>query len=751
MRRTGSLATTGILAVAAAASLIVPLSASDWPGWRGATQNGVTGDTGLPDSTDDVLWRVPMGSRCSTPAIVGGRVFCINLAGEGVHEQERVFALDLATGRTVWEDRFSVFHTDVPDSRVGWSNVVVDPETRNVYAHGVQGFLRCYTRDGKLLWSNSLTETVGRISGYGGRTNTPIIDEDRVVISFVNSSFGSQAKGGHRFLALNKHTGEMLWWSEPGEAPEDTTYSTPVVATVAGRRLLIGGVADGSVCAMDARTGEPLWRFLLSKRGMNASVVVENERVYATHSEENYDSTEMGRVVCIDARGTGEITKTHEIWRRDGIAAGYASPLLQGGRLYVMTNSGVLHCLDTATGQDCWRHTVGRVGKGSPVWGDGKIYVNVVDSKFAIIRDDGDKAETLGTMSFRSDRGAVELFGSPAIADGRVVFFTSEEAICLGEKGSDSESPLSPQNTLVSTSKAETAPATKLARIQVRPCEVLLSPGEKVPFETVGFDEAGGPLGRQEIQWSVAGPVGTIDAQGRFVAQGQKGGIGTVSAKRGDLSATARVRVVPALPIAEDFESFAEDGMIDWWIGVGKAKFALATIDGSRVLKKLADDRGPIFNRVQGYITEPIPAGYSVEADLRGDQEGRRRGDVGLVNSGYRMELFGRTQKARVVSWVPAPRFEKEIEFPWQAERWYTARLQVLPEGDAARVLAKIWPKGDAEPEAWTIEATDPQPVLEGSAGIYAYSMAPVYFDNIQVSPSARGDRPDHTTLGTNP
>lgn len=706
--------------------------ASDWPGWRGPNQNGVSNESGLPNSTEDVLWRVPMGSRCSTPSIVDGRVFCIGLAGKGVHEQERVFALDLNSGETIWESRFNVFHTDIPNSRVGWSSVAVDPETGNVYSHGVQGLFHCYDRDGKLLWSKSLTETVGRISGYGGRTHTPVIDENRVVISFLNSSFGPQGKGAHRYLAMDKHTGEMLWWSEPGGKPEDTTYSVPVVTTVGGRRLLIAGNADGGIYALDSRTGVKVWGFQLSKRGINSSVIAENGLVYATHSEENHDSVKMGRVVCIDASGSGDITKTHEVWRQDGVAAGYASPLLHDGRLYVMANSGVLSCFDAKDGKEYWQYIVGRVGKGSPIWGDGKIYVPVVDSKFAILRDLGDKAEQLSVMTFHSDVGEVEIFGSPGIADGRVVLFTADEAICLGDKNHTKEG--SGSDVSVVSNKDTSGDPGELDLIQARPCEVLLSPGDKVPFKAVGFDALGQSLGEQKASWSFVGPVGEINGDGEFVAKAGSGGIGMVTAKQGERTATARVRVVPPLPIEEDFDSYAEDGMISWWIGVSKAKYAMATIDGNRVLKKLADNRGPIFNRSRVYITEPLPAGYTVQADLMGEQDRRRRGDVGLINARYRMELFGRVQRLRVMSWVPGPRFEKAIPFKWDPGVWYTAKFQVVPEGDTARVLAKVWPRGEAEPEEWTIEAVDPQPNLEGSAGIYAFSMAPLYYDNVKIS-----------------
>ena len=136
----------------------------------------------------------------------------------------------------------------------------------------------------------------------------------------------------HRFLALDKKNGDILWWSTPGGRPEDPTYSNPIVAVINGQRLVIAGNADGYVYAIKARTGEKVWGFHASLRGLNASPVAEDFRVYVTHSEENLDSRIMGRVVCLDGRGHGDITKTGEIWRRDKdfpdvIDDGIASPL----------------------------------------------------------------------------------------------------------------------------------------------------------------------------------------------------------------------------------------------------------------------------------------------------------------------------------------------------------------------------------------------------------------------------------------
>ena len=50
-----------------------------------------------------------------------------------------------------------------------------------------------------------------------------------------------------------------------------------------------------------------------------------------------------------------------------------------------------------------------------------------------------------------------------------------------------------------------------------------------------------------------------------------------------------------------------------------------------------------------------------------------------------------------------------------------------------ALLYVKVWPREEDEPENWTLQGEDPQPNLEGAAGIYAYSMTPLYYDNVSV------------------
>jgi hypothetical protein len=469
-------------------------------------------------------------------------------------------------------------------------------------------------------------------------------------------------------------------------------------------------------------------------------------------------------VVAIDGRGTGDITKTGEIWRAEGIDAGYASPLLHAGRLYVMCNSGVLRCFDAASGKPIWKFVAGRVGKGSPVWGDGKIYLTTANGTFEILEDTGSQCRRLDSMSFELGPGGrggnLELFGSPSVSEGRVVFTNTTDMFCLGKDPGPRPVAVPP---LPEESPAENTAATLL----VRPAEVLVEPGRSVEFKAVAYDRHGRKIGPVEAQWAFSGSPGghatgvaaraNQDAAvspgghagisgkgstirgGKFVA-GTKGAIGLVTAHSGSLVGEARVRIVPALPIAEDFESYKDGDVVGWWAGVSKAKHAIETLDGSKVLKKLSDDRGPIFNRSHVFITPPLEPGYVVEADVLGTKQGRLRSDVGLINDRYDLELFENGQKMRVMSWIPAPRFEKKVDFHWDAGRWYHLKFKVDLVGDEARLYAKAWPRDEPEPSAWTIEAVDPQPNREGSAGIYANSgtydnskPVPLYYDNVKI------------------
>ncbi|MGL4512960.1 MAG: PQQ-binding-like beta-propeller repeat protein, partial [Lacipirellulaceae bacterium] len=289
--------------------------AADWPTWRGPSYNGVSDERGLIDKWNpkggegsNLVWRSgALGGR-STPVVLGNKLYTIVRDQPATEtEGEKVVCADAATGKVLWEHRFNVYLSDVPDTRVGWSSVAADPGTGRVYAQGVCGYLCCLDgADGKVIWSRSLHEELGLISTYGGRTNFPLVYGDSVIVSAVVVGWGDEPKWGllakpaHRFMGFDKGTGELRWLNGTSLAPYDTTYSTPTIAKLAGQPALVFGSGDGGIWALQAGTGKPLWKCVVARMGVNVSPVVDSTgRVYAAHSEENPIGNTMGAVVAI--------------------------------------------------------------------------------------------------------------------------------------------------------------------------------------------------------------------------------------------------------------------------------------------------------------------------------------------------------------------------------------------------------------------------------------------------------------------
>lgn len=726
-----------------------PVSANDWPSWRGPEQTGMSRENApirsWSQAGENLVWKTSVRGR-TTPIVMDGRVYAITPVGEQDDHSlaERVICMDAKTGETIWEYRFNVFHTDIVEARLGWTSVVGDPKTGHIYAHGTGGEFFCLDRDGELQWEHSLGEEFGRYSGYGGRLHTPIIDGDNVIISYVYilSNWGvGKNKSGHRYVAFDKRTGEVKWWSQPGSKPHDTTYSTPVIAVIEGRRMLIGGNADGNVYGMLAETGEKVWSFQLSKRGLNTSVVVDGHRVYATHSEENLNTTDMGTVVCIDARGKGDITTSGEIWRRDGLAVGYSSPALADDRLYVVTNSANMHCLDARTGETKWTHEIGRVMKGSPiVTADGVVYTATVNGRFLILQDHGDRVEELDVEQFtRPDNLIVEINGSPALANGRVYFQTTDDMWCIGKKDAGTVSASLPE----AAEELEMIPE-KPGSIMISPMDVTLNPGQKQKFQVTLRDVNGKPIALPDIEYSLEGVNGKVTGKGVFSASSDKAySAGELLAKFHAYESRARIRVCPTLPIEESFDGMKTGTQPPGWIGLD-LKTELIDMDGNVVLQKKAESPSAPYARMRAFAGPVIPAGYTVEADMIArPNEGRiaSLSDMGLINDRYKFIMLGYEKRLRLVSWAPIPRIQEEVPFDWKPETWYRAKLRVDVEDGKAKVKAKVWPRDSSEPGDWMIEMVDPYPNEEGSPGLYAYSKgttakrkgSPVFFDNFQV------------------
>ena len=264
-------------------------AAKPWPGFRGDNASGNGDGQGAVvewdiDTNQNVRWKTPIpGISTASPAIWGDRIFVVSAVSsagdktfrtglygdvkpvEDVSEHTwKVFALDKATGKIVWEQ---TAFTGVPKvkrhtkSSQSNSSPVTDGK-RVVAMFGSIGMLAAWDVNGKPLWK----QDIGVLnSGWffdpeyqWGHSSSPIIYRNTVIVQ------ADQQKGSF-IAAYDLSTGKQVWKTErPDEIP---TWGTPAIFSAEGRDQI---VTNGTkVRGYDAATGKLLWTL-----GPNSEVTV---------------------------------------------------------------------------------------------------------------------------------------------------------------------------------------------------------------------------------------------------------------------------------------------------------------------------------------------------------------------------------------------------------------------------------------------------------------------------------------------
>lgn len=714
----------------------------DWTYCRGPAFDGTSPETGLIDTwnprggaNSNVAWmRDDLGSR-STPIVMDGRLYTILRADPATKiEGERVVCLDAITGETIWENKFNVYLSDVPDTRVGWSSVVGDPETGLVYALGVCGHFQCLDgKTGETVWKLPLHERFGLLSTYGGRTNFPIICDDLVIVSAIVIGWGDMAKPAHRFIAFDKKTGDVVWFNGTRDLPYDTTYSAPSLSVIDGQKTLVFGSGDGSIWGIQPRTGKHVWHFPISRRGVNAPPLVEGDVVYAGQSEENVTGTKMGTLVRLQVSGqTGDITDTGKAWKIEEMMAGKTAPLKIGDRIWIFDDRAKLHILDAATGEPVAKKIpLGTMMRSSPLFADGKVYAVTANGRWYILAPD----EKRGAKILKRGRlpSGHESHGSPICSHGRIYLPTTGALYCLFD--SSKEQGVGPMKEL--PVEADVKTDTEPAQLQVVPAEVLMKPGESQQFTARVFNSRGQLLRTTKATYTVEG-AGSITSDGDFSA-GDKGHVAAfVTANAEGLTGSARIRIVPPLPWHFDFDDTVMNPAKNsgeppiTWVGA-RYRHVVREIDGSKAMVKISTI--PKGTRSRSWMGHSDEHDYTIQADIKGQGVDGKLPDIGLIAQGYAIDLQGANQKLQIRTWVTQRRMAQTIDFPWQADTWYTMKLRASVEGERAVLKGKVWPRGTEEPAEWTIEAVDESPNVTGSPGLFGNAKdAELYLDNIHVT-----------------
>ncbi len=718
------------LLIIVAVLIVAPvLAASQWPESRGPHRDGTSSERNLPTrwspAGENLAWTLPMGGR-SAPVVHGNRLYLqTNTTGDVSTTQERLVAVDVTTGKVLWERQLSQYLSDVPQHRIAWASPAVDPATGNIFIFTISAELVAFNPAGEKLWTRSLPEEYGAITTHGGRTTSPIVEGNLLILNTLLQGWGDLGRPGNRYFAFDKTTGQTVWVSAPQPRHYDTNYSSPIVATIDGVRQMIVGGTDGAFHGLQLNTGKPIWRLEVSKRAILGSPVLRGTTLYVTHGEENMDTTAMGMVAAVDLTGkSGEIPLTALQWNTHGFMPTFSSPVLDGNRLYVVDNGAILEAFDTQTGKQLWERTLGTLQKGSATLADGKLYVGTENGKFYILQPSATGVEVLDEDMLGQAGEPEVIVATPIVAGGRVYVTSMERLYAIGPKAPVAV-PAAPR---VAPQAASTAAP---AQVQVFPYEALLDPGQAQAFSVKLFDAKGAFIREAkgaEVTWTVDQLAGTVDANGRYTAP-KEGSAGYVKAAVGGVTGQARVRVIPALPWAIDFEGMKTTP--SWWIS--NLKGSPRELEGNTALVRPRDDT--VGRRTKFLMGKPDWSDYTVEVDVRGVEMRRQRGDVGIINQRYILMLFGNNQKIELQPWQAANEMTVSVDnFTWPVNTWYRMKLRVQNRPDGTTLVqGKVWPAAEAEPSAWTIEKVDTIPHRAGAPGLYGDGISDVFFDNFKV------------------
>ncbi|MDZ4684554.1 MAG: PQQ-binding-like beta-propeller repeat protein [Planctomycetaceae bacterium] len=340
--------------------LLSPLlgTAGDWPQFRGPTQQGVSTEIKLPvtwSETEHIAWKTDLpGLGWSSPSIAGKQIWVTTAVDDG--HSLRAMCLDRDSGRITKD--VEVFHKDEPGP-VHQKNSHASPtpliEGDRVYVHFGKLGTACLTTKGDIVWQTELIYE--HRHGPGG---SPVVFENLLILNCDGTDT-------QYVIALDKTTGKEVWKQFRGEA--SMAYSTPTLTVVDGRAVVISCGGEWTV-AYEPTTGKELWRFRYPKGYSNVPRPVVGFGMAFVSSGFNTPT-----LYALKLDGAGDLTNDHVAWKMTKGAPRNASPLVAGDEFYMVSDNGIVTCLDAKTGEQHWQERVGGDCSASPLFADGRLYI----------------------------------------------------------------------------------------------------------------------------------------------------------------------------------------------------------------------------------------------------------------------------------------------------------------------------------------------------------------------------------------
>ncbi len=345
------------------------LAANEWPQFRGPGGEGHAASRKLPltwTETENVVWQIPLpGTGWSSP-VIGDDTLWMATATEDGHSL-RALCVDRQSGALRHD--IELFRVAAPEP-IHELNSHASPTpviggNRVYFFFGMYGAAALDRKTGGVLWKNT---DLPHDHGKNGPGSSPILHRNLLVLNCDGTT--------NRFVtALDAATGRPVWRTErsnraamEGKAGDfKKAYHTPTVIRVGDRDELIS-MGAYRLGGYDPATGRELWWVDIPGFSNVTRPVHGHGLIYLATG---FMKPEFW---AIRPGGSGDVSGTHVAWKVTRQAPQKPSPALVGDEVYMVSDNGIVTCMDAVTGRIHYSERLGGEFSASPLVAGDRIY-----------------------------------------------------------------------------------------------------------------------------------------------------------------------------------------------------------------------------------------------------------------------------------------------------------------------------------------------------------------------------------------
>lgn len=401
-------------------------SIPDWTHFRGSKLDCLATGDNYPvtwnDSTN-ISWKVPIPGRgWSSPVVFGNQVWLTTATIDG--KELSALCLDLYSGKILYYITLfapdSIYKTHPVNS---FATPTPCMENGFVYAHfGRYGTACINSKNGEIVWKrNDLL-----CNHWEGPGSSPILHGDNLILHLEGIDV-------QYIIALDKRTGKTVWKKDrPAELYESLieagrkSFVTPILMKVNGKEHLISNGAPACI-AYDPYTGQEIWRVVRGEHSTISMPFTDQSKVYYYTSQITPgEGMKYSELLAINPAGTGNITETNIMWKKQAPLLQLLTPVIKNGLIYTIDSNSMILCLDAGTGEVVWSDRMRGKFNSSPVAASGNIYFSSTQG-FTYVIKEGRKMQILAENKLDG-----EIWATPAFVEGAILLRTSKYLYKIG-------------------------------------------------------------------------------------------------------------------------------------------------------------------------------------------------------------------------------------------------------------------------------------------------------------------------------